>query len=272
MLDACAVPNLIATIFGEKHIYVPALYEKIATVELGLYIEETFSSKPKPELPIHKNAGLAVWFMFLLLVWGMFQNGIFSLPEGFASGKSFIELGSLDSQAFKFKKEYFRAATALTIHASATHLAGNIFFGSIFLYFLARVTGPGAAVFLTIVCGIIGNCLSVFMHKGAYVSIGFSTALFAVPGLLGGIMAICDRQKMLLPIAAAAGILAMLGTEGEQTDYVAHICGLGTGIIAGMIVGLKFRSGKKFQLQSFAWISGIVILLIAWAIAFGYLN
>jgi rhomboid protease GluP len=43
------------------------------------------------------------------------------------------------------------------------------------------------------------------------------------------------RKKWFLPVAGALALLAMLGTEGENTDIGAHLFGFIFGILFGLV-------------------------------------
>ncbi len=186
------------------------------------------------------------------------------------SPDTWLSLGELNNIHLFLHHEYYRLVTALTLHADAAHLTGNIFFGLIFLYILSRIIGPGRALLYTILGGICGNFLSALIHSFSYKSIGFSTAIFASLGILGGIMSVINfnKRSFLLVTGAILGILAMLGTEGQHTDYSAHTCGLGCGFILGLLEGW----GKTKHLFGLSQIksafTALLILYVAWFLAF----
>lgn len=129
--------------------------------------------------------------------------------------------------------QWYRSITALTLHADLLHLTGNTVSGALFLPLLARLVGVGRAVYLTMLGGT------------AVVSMVFSTALFAVMGALAGVMSLQRRggRNMFLPVAAGVGLLALLGTEGERTDYAARVAGLACGLVLGMCEAARRKRG-----------------------------
>ena len=53
------------------------------------------------------------------------------------------------------------------------------------------------------------------------------------PGILPALRRTAAYLKKSLPLIIVALVLAMLGTEGENTDYGAHLFGLLSGFIVG---------------------------------------
>ena len=77
----------------------------------------------------------------------------------------------------------------------------------------------------------------------------------------------CDRPRHE-PVAAAAALLAMLGTEGDNTDYTAHLAGLGCGLLLGALEAWQVR---KYMVRPNQWIVGAataLVCLTAWWRAF----
>ena len=71
-------------------------------------------------------------------------------------------------------------------------------------------------------------------------------------GILAAISVVRYRHRLqkrwALPIAAALGLLALLGTEGENTDLGAHlfgfVSGTGLGLAAEYLIGRYGRPGR----------------------------
>ena len=118
--------------------------------------------------------------------------------------------------------EWWRAATALTLHADAAHLLGNVFVGSLFCAVLAAQTGLGSGLLCMVAAGVLGNLANAAVHGSDHLSLGFSTAVFGAAGAIAGLRALSGPfsglRAGLVPIGAGLGLLAMLGSEGERTD------------------------------------------------------
>ena len=183
--------------------------------------------------------------------------------------------GGLDVYRVRVLGEWWRTATALTLHADSLHLFSNLLFGAPFLILIARRLGLGLALGLTLLAGIMGNTLNALYRPLDHTSVGFSTSLFGMVGILCADIAVRDnghgfKRRVLLPLAAGLALLAMLGAEGERTDYAAHIFGLLSGFGLGLVASsILKRHGPPPRLLE--WSIGVAVpffLLWCWDRAF----
>lgn len=271
MLDSKGIPFRLSRFGGQAHIYVPAIQEKQARKELTSYHEENTKSSPRIlNYPVYKNYIFAIFFVLPLVLWHGLQIGWWPVPDTFPDPRAWQNMGRLDSIRIYFHGEWQRLATSLTLHSGLAHLAGNVTFGALFLALLARIIGVGRAFLLAVAGGISGNFFSILLHEPVYVSVGFSTALFSCIGILAAItsfrLGLC--KKSFLPFAGALGLLAMLGTSGENTDYLAHICGLAAGFITGLWEAKRIAQKWPGIPQILAGFFGICLVFLAWIPAF----
>ena len=165
--------------------------------------------------------------------------------------------------------EFFRAVTALTLHGDYKHLFSNIFFGGIVLWALSTMTGTGFALLFALFTGFAGNVMNAFFYGSAHNSIGASTSVFGVIGVLAGLQFFDSfREKKLgrwIPFGAALGLLAMLGSS-EKSDVLAHLFGFAAGLPAGTIFGALFskRSIPGKTVQNIATILFISVIFVCW--------
>src|SRR5262249_36491518 len=82
--------------------------------------------------------------------------------------------------------EWWRAVTALTLHANAAHLLGNVSVGLVVTTAVCRLVGPGLGSALVLATGVAGNLLAAVVRRTASSSVGASTALFGAVGILSG--------------------------------------------------------------------------------------
>ena len=171
--------------------------------------------------------------------------------------------------------EFFRAVTALTLHGDYKHLFSNIFFGGIVLWALSTMTGTGFALLFALFTGFAGNVMNAFFYGSAHNSIGASTSVFGVIGVLAGLQFFDSfREKKLgrwIPFGAALGLLAMLGSS-EKSDVLAHLFGFVTGLPAGTIFGATFskRNIPGKTAQNIATILFISVIFGCWMRAVGF--
>lgn len=246
VLQAVKVPHLISR---NQEVLVPVLYAQMATRHLAEYEYELAHPK-RPHLPVSRPLASLTFLLLLplLLVHVLCSTDVLPMglphPEGWPQGlRQASELFGMDNVRVRIFGEWSRAVTALFVHADPGHLAANAAFSLIFCRILAGHTGPGLALFLTIWAGALGNVLTLPLREGYVLSVGFSTALFACIGATSGFVACISRPSRispgaLLPLACGAALLALLGTEGENTDYTAHLCGLAAGMGSGWCAAL----------------------------------
>jgi len=232
---------------------------------------------PPPRLNPYAWVGCVAYAFVLVFV-------AFAVAGGFWRLDSF-DLGAIDAGLVQ-AGEWWRAWTALTLHVDAAHLAANLGAGLWFGYLAARFVGPGHAWLLTLIGAGVANLFEAMLGPDAHRSVGASTAVFTVLGLLS---AYNWRVRFELPqrwplrwgpLIAGALLLGWLGTGGmtgldkpeviasSTTDIVAHATGFFVGVLAGAVAAfphVRVLLGKVPQ-----WASGVAALLMlagAWALA-----
>jgi membrane associated rhomboid family serine protease len=210
----------------------------------------------------------------------------FALTTGPAkSGSIWFRIGTADAQ--QLLTEPWRMVTALTLHADAKHILGNLIAGSIFGAALSRRLGPGAALFAMVIAGFAGNAANAVYHyaEGHY-SIGASTAVFAAVGVLATVQFVMDRDRpkhrkrrvveILGPIIGGLALLGALGSgggvHGGKTDLWAHLFGFLAGAAVGLGAGWleRRRKGRPTSLrrQLGLGVTALAIVLGSWQLAF----
>lgn len=174
--------------------------------------------------------------------------------------------------------EIYRVVTALTLHADAGHVLGNVIAGTVFLGLLFRRLGVGRGIFLTVVAGALANWANAGIHLAmhqAHRSIGASTAVFAVVGLLlatqvtinhhAGVRRWTDRVG---PVVGGIALLGLLGSSANS-DLWAHLLGLGVGAVLGLIVLLPKRAREPVGPRGQLLFGALTFLLVvaSWVVA-----
>jgi rhomboid protease GluP len=152
--------------------------------------------------------------------------------------------GSASAEAI-VRGEWWRTITALMLHADLLHLAGNVVGSLIFVSAVGRWLGVGLGGVAILAAAASANWLTAMFYQVRHVSVGASTATFAALGVIAGLQMVRrfgQRERLMrraawLPLAAGLGLIVMLGSS-ERADIVAHVFGLGMGIVAGLAVGV----------------------------------
>lgn len=183
-----------------------------------------------PDSPAPAFSWVSTLFFVSLLVF-------YNVTGPWKSGSAWFRDGAVNSSRIFEHGEWWRVVCSLTLHADSVHLLGNVVLGALMVVYLSAQTGVGWAWVMTLVAGACGNAINAFFQGGNHVSIGFSTSVF---GVIGALCALQIARKnfsvkaFLLPLGAGVGLLAMLGSEGERTDFGAHVWGLVIGLLCGL--------------------------------------
>jgi rhomboid protease GluP len=137
--------------------------------------------------------------------------------------------------------EWWRAITALFLHADFGHLASNIGFGALFGLLVSQHIGRVSAWLTILLAGATGNLVNAYWYASLHQSIGASTMVYAALGLLGVFALKASpvygqrAARRWLPFSAAIALLAFTGTGGERTDVLAHLSGFASGCVSGLV-------------------------------------
>lgn len=246
VLDSRSIPCAIEARDDGLHLLVsPGHYER-ALIELRCYLRENDRWPPPPPQPrpLFENT-LATLSVLVLLA--TFHNITrIDIPLAGMPAPDWVALGN--AQAAKILDgQWWRLVTALTLHSDWIHLSSNLAIGGIFVYFLCRELGSGLAWSLLLCAGALGNLVNACVQSPSHSSVGASTAVFGAVGILAAISLVRYRHQLQrrwpLPVAAALALLAILGTEGKNTDQGAHlfgfVCGGFLGLITEYLVGRR---------------------------------
>src|SRR5262249_21180296 len=112
--------------------------------------------------------------------------GFFAITGSRADGSEPFRRGSADA-ARTMAGEWWRAVTALTLHADATHVLGNALASALLVTAVCQQLGPGVGLWLLLLAGAGGNAITAAVHRAGHVSVGASTAMFGAIGILAGL-------------------------------------------------------------------------------------
>jgi len=255
---------------------VPAERFDAAHKELLLFEEENrnWPPHPPPANTLVENT-LATFSVLILLA--TFHNLTQLDASLFGYGTvDWTAIGNAHSARI-LDGEWWRLVTALTLHADWLHLFSNLALGAIFIVSLCRELGSGLAWSLLLGSGVLGNLANALLQLPDHRSVGASTVVFGAVGILAALNLLRNRsylqRRWPLPAAAALALLALLGTEGKQTDLGAHlfgfIFGMGLGLAGGYLVERRGRPGTLVNAM-LALTCAVVVAASWWAaLAFG---
>jgi membrane associated rhomboid family serine protease len=250
-------------------LWVPLAHAPEAATELTLYRHENareVGARPLAEIGDGRR-GVAVYVATLLAVFVALHADLFYLD--------WLGAGRLDAGAV-LAGEWWRTVTALTLHIELAHLGGNLVFGTFFGYFVGRYLGNGIGWLAVLLSAAAANALNAWVQAPSHRSIGASTAVFAMLGLLvaytwrRGFLRHTPWRARIAPIVAGLGLLAFTGTSGENTDLGAHLFGFLVGVAGGLVlarVGTAWLQNRRAQrgaaalaalLVAAAWTAGLV--------------
>jgi membrane associated rhomboid family serine protease len=268
MLTAVGVPNVVDFDGLQYVIRVEAALAEAALQHLGRYAIE---SRPAPALPPPPQlnpfawVGAALYVIVLLIVGLSISGGLWRLDA--------FDVGAIDAARVK-SGEWWRAITALTLHVNGQHLAANIAGGVWFAYLAARQLGSGVTWLLTVLGAGFANLLESLLGPASHHSVGASTAVFTVLGILAAYswrtrLSYPQRwARRWSPLIAGVILLGWMGSEGEHTDVVAHVAGFVVGTVTGALVAIP--RVHKLLMSVPQWATGaaaLAIVAIAWTFA-----
>jgi len=147
---------------------------------------------------------------------------------------------------------------------------GNIAGMVIFASAVISIMGAGTGWLMILFSGIMGNIINAAVYQRAHFSIGSSTAVFGAVGILSACQLIkklkvsYKYQGAWLPLAGGVALLVMLGSEGKNTDFLAHLFGFLSGIIIGGVYAFFVEKKGKMVYQVISMIAVVCIIAGAW--------
>jgi membrane associated rhomboid family serine protease len=268
VLEAAGLRPIVHDLDGEWLVIVAAHEVPAARQEIDAWLAENRAVRPEPPVrqPLADGRPGVIGYALLMIA--------VALAVGdFAFDRDWLAAGRIDGAAMR-AGEWWRALTALTLHADLEHLAANLFFGGLFGGFAGRYLGSGTAWLLILLAGAFGNVVNVLILGPGHRAIGASTAVFAALGLLGSLGWAGRRQSLQGriyrwgPVIAAVALLAYTGAGGERTDIGAHIWGFAAGLGAGLLAARIPRSIlAQGRVQWLAALAAVGAVALAWLLA-----
>lgn len=211
-------------------------------------------------------------------VWvAVFLTGFYAWLGPYDSSREYFQRAAVDAERM-LEGEWWRAVTALTVHADADHLAGNALSILLLGFAACRRLGAGLSWLLILTGGFLGNAGVAVMLRRDHVSVGASTACFAAIGILSARTAAqCFRSsrrwisiwnRSWLPVAAGLALMALTGSA-PGSDLSAHLLGLGAGLLLGVAFSSPQTRGLANRVQAGLQLIALLAVLAAWSLAWG---
>ena len=169
------------------------------------------------------------------------------------TGNLLYNSGRLDIQSVVVAKEYGRIIWSLFLHSDINHIFNNM----VILFFLGAMiekeVGHIRYTIIYFLSGIGGNLLSLAVKLLTYDaagSIGASGAVFGLDGVLLALILFSGRK---MPNVTPVRVMLMIayslysGFTGVNIDNAAHVGGLLTGFVAGVVVCITDRIKANIQ-------------------------
>jgi len=182
------------------------------------------------------NIRAALWLCFIIFVIFLFQV--------FLNG--FTDYFILDTRLVLFK--VYTLITAIFLHSGIPHLFYNLFGLALFGSILEHIIGSKKFLILFFISGLAASLVSIPFYARV---LGASGAIFGILGMLGILRPKLTvwLYSMPMPMIAAlfvwgAGdVLGIFVPTG--TANIAHLGGLGVGLIAGLFYRRQFREKRE---------------------------
>ncbi len=243
VLTALRVPYRIEREGDERRIEVRTGDRDFANEQLELYSRESANwppPRPEPRRDSVPTMTLIAFNLFMLMAFGLQAR----LDRG-----GLVEAAGASVDIFR-QGEWWRAFSALFLHADEAHLFGNLLAGSFFLALLVPRLGQWGTWLGIALAGFGGNALNALLYdRVGRLSIGFSTAVFGALGIWTGFelmsrslsfSGVALWRRILVPVGAGVFILAFWGSS-EESDYMAHFWGFLVGGVYGFLAGIWNR-------------------------------
>lgn len=255
-------------------VWVPVEEVERAEEELREYLRANRDwPPPAAVLPYSEGEFDAATLASLSVAFGLVWFHRYTGP--YSATVAFFAVGSADSSRI-VAGEWWRTLTALTLHTDAGHVLANALCCVAFGRSVCRQLGTGVAWTLIGLTGAAANGLTACSVAAGHAAVGASTATFGALGILAGLQLVRNlgslreghrlRGRVWLPLGAAVGVLALLGS-GARSDLLGHLWGIVVGVGAGCAAGGAMALGVGLApqvVQAGVGAVGVVLLGGAW--------
>jgi len=230
---------------------------------IASYLSENEIHHHKETAPpeAHQKTVAGVWVALVLLVAHIIMTQA-------AGDRAFIVRYGASAEDI-LTGQYYRAVTALMLHADSVHLTGNMVGIALFGTAVCAVTGWGVGWLIILMSGAAGNLLNAVFYQTDHLSIGASTAVFGAVGFLAIAQFLKRyrepgrRIRAWIPLGGGLALLGILGAA-PHADLAAHLFGFGSGIISGFFYCLLPKRPASAPYQIVCFLIAFGILMVSW--------
>ncbi len=182
------------------------------------------------------NIRAALWLCFFIFIIFLLQLFI----------KGFTDYFILDAGLVLF--EFYTLVTAIFLHSGLPHLMYNLFGLALFGSILEHIIGSKKFLILFFVSGLAASFISIPFYARV---LGASGAIFGILGTLGilrpkltvWVYSMPMPMILALFVWGAGDVLGIFAPTG--TANIAHLGGLGIGVIAGLFYRKQFKEREE---------------------------
>ena len=187
-------------------------------------------------------------FIFLLLF--LQGHGFFSVR-----GEDLMQWGANYGPSVA-SGEYWRLLSSTFLHGGIIHLAGNLFGLILIGPILEPILGKAKFAFAYLVTGVAASLASIYWYD-ATVSVGASGAIFGLCGVFLALFATKSlpdyfelelSSYLMSMVGGFVGCNLLMGFMGN-VDNAAHVGGLVSGLILGLLQSILFRFKPNLEIK-----------------------
>ena len=146
-----------------------------------------------------------------------------------------------------YEGQFYQLLTSMFVHASITHIAGNMIFLLIFGLRGEELFSLPEYLLVYLVGGLVGNLLSLVFLPLNVPSVGASGAIFAMFGAATLFGRRTVGQSILGALIYAFFLLFL--SVGPGVNILAHLGGLGTGLLIGYALSLRRKQEARYTVS-----------------------
>jgi rhomboid protease GluP len=146
-----------------------------------------------------------------------------------------------------FAGAYYQLITSMFVHATLTHLVGNMLFLFIFGTRSEKIFSLPEYLTIYFLGGLAGNLLSLVLLNPWVAAVGASGAIFSIFGAY----IIYQRKAFRQSLAGAfcVRVFYLISQFWNKCEQLAHLGGLGLGLLLGYLFASKRKPAVQYNIN-----------------------